>query len=175
MFEILHQHAAYLVGQRQSRMAPSLSTNVNPGVLPVEVAQSKLNDVACPKSQPREKKQDRTIAPAHRRRQITRSDEAFHIVRVQIPWEGGKTPMRQNRDCSIQADSAFAFRDQKPKKHPKSGRALLGRRPAGLLTGFQDKLSQVPRIKLLGLLSQATEQLANVDTVVVKGSLAGAS
>jgi hypothetical protein len=175
MFEIFRQRAPYLVSQRQASMTASLSMDVNPRVLPVDVAQSELNDVAGPKPKPCKKKQNRTITCADRRRQIARSDQPFHVVLAQIPWEGGQTPVRQNRDCGIQAGSAFAFRDQKPKEHPKSGRALLSRGPAALLTGFHNKLPQVPCTKLFGLLSEPTEQLANMDAVIVKRRLADAS
>jgi hypothetical protein len=78
--------------------------------------------------------------------------------------------MRQDGDGCLQSDVASAFRDQKPKEHPKSGRTFLGCRPSGGSTGLQDKVPQARRIKSFWLLSEPSEQLANVGRVIVQGT-----
>jgi hypothetical protein len=83
--------------------------------------------------------------------------------------------MRQNGDGRLQSAGASAFRDQKPKKHPKSRRAFLGRRPSGCSTRLQDELSQAARIKPFWLLSEVPEQLADVDCVIIDGAFTGAA
>jgi hypothetical protein len=107
-FQIRHQGLSHLVGQRQSRVMAAFPTDVNLGASPIDVVQAKLNDVACPEPQTCQEQQDGTIAPTDRRREIARRDEAFHLVRVQVPWESGKAPVRQDRNRRIQSRGASA-------------------------------------------------------------------
>jgi hypothetical protein len=48
--------------------------------VPVEVAQPQLHEVAGPEPQARQEQQDGPIAPADRRRRITRRDEALDVI-----------------------------------------------------------------------------------------------
>ncbi len=168
--EIRHQRLSHFIGQRQSRLTPSLPADVNPGALPVDIAQPKLHDVAGAKTQTSEQQQNRSITLANVRSEIARRDDALHIVRRQVSRERGKTPVRQDGDGPIQSAGAFTFCDQKPEEHPKSRRALLGGGPPTRTTALHDKLSQAPRIPRDWLLAKACEQLANVNPVIGQGA-----
>jgi hypothetical protein len=62
--EIRDQRPSNLLSKRQSSLTPSLSTDVKPRALPVDVASSKLHDVAGPETQAGEQQQNRSIALA---------------------------------------------------------------------------------------------------------------
>jgi hypothetical protein len=69
----------------------------------------------------------------------------------------------------------LAFDDQKSKEHANSRRTPFRRGPPAASTFFQDKLSQAPSIKPARLVSQASEQLANGDAVVIEGPITRAA
>ena len=52
IIDIPDQGLSHFASQRQPRGTTSLSTDVNPGAFPVEIAESKLHDVAGAKAQP---------------------------------------------------------------------------------------------------------------------------
>ena len=81
--------------------------------------------------------------------------------------------MRENGDGSLQTGSALAVGDQKAQKHADSRGALFRRCPSTLLTGIQDKLPQLLSIKPARIFSQALQQIAKVEAVVIKRGIAG--
>jgi hypothetical protein len=81
ILDIGHQGLSHFVRQRQTRVAASLATDVNPGAFPVKVAQPQMHDVAGPQTQPSEQQQNRPITGAALRRGIAGLDHALHIVR----------------------------------------------------------------------------------------------
>jgi hypothetical protein len=83
--------------------------------------------------------------------------------------------MGQDGDGAIQSNGAFAFGDQKPYEHSKGGRALFGCRQPARCAALHDKLSQGSRIQLVELQANVSEQLANVDRVIVDGAHARAA
>jgi len=54
---------AHLLTQRQSRVTAVLATHVNPGSLPIDVTETKMRDVAGPKTQTGEQQQNGAIPP----------------------------------------------------------------------------------------------------------------
>src|SRR5438128_1999568 len=46
---VRHNRRTDFLGQRQSRVATALTTNMNPGALPVDVTQPEMHDIARPK------------------------------------------------------------------------------------------------------------------------------
>jgi hypothetical protein len=83
--------------------------------------------------------------------------------------------MRKDGDGRLQPDGAPAFGDQEPKEHPKRSRTFLGCSPSTRSTGLQDKVPKAPGIKPVRLLSEASEQLAYVDCVIIDGAFTGAA
>jgi hypothetical protein len=83
--------------------------------------------------------------------------------------------MRENRDGPLQTGSALAVGDQKAQKHADGRGALFRRCPSGPLTGIQDKLPQVLSIKPVRIFSQALQQIAQVEVVIIERGLAGAT
>jgi hypothetical protein len=83
--------------------------------------------------------------------------------------------MRENGDGSLQTGSASAIGDQKAQKHADSRGALLRRRPSAPLTGIQDKLLQLVSIKPAWIFSQALQQIAQVEAVIIERGIAGAA
>ena len=83
--------------------------------------------------------------------------------------------MRENGDGSLQAGSALAVGDQKAQKHADGGGALLRRCPSAPSAGVQNKLSQLVSIKPAWIFSQALQQIAQVNAVVIKRGIAGAA
>ena len=61
--EVGDNRVTNLLGQRQSRVTTALTTNMNPGALPIDVTQSELNDIARPKAKAGQQQQDRPIPP----------------------------------------------------------------------------------------------------------------
>src|ERR1041385_7107887 len=60
-FQVGHDRVTDFLGQRQSRVATALTTNMNPGALPIDVTQAEVHDVACPKAKAGEQQQDRPL------------------------------------------------------------------------------------------------------------------
>jgi hypothetical protein len=83
--------------------------------------------------------------------------------------------MRENGDGSLQTGSALAIGDQKAQKHADSRGALFRRCPSAPLTGIQDKLPQLVSIKPAWIFSQALQQIAQVEAVVIERGIAGAA
>jgi hypothetical protein len=77
--------------------------------------------------------------------------------------------MSQRRDSSIQPDGALTLSDQETQEHAH-GRGAIFRcsAPPGT-TFFENKLSQATAIKTAWLISDSTEQLANVDAIGGEG------
>src|SRR6516225_3953674 len=61
--QVGHNRVTDFLGQRQSRVTTALTTNMNPGALPIDVTQSELNDIARPKAKAGQQQQDRPIPP----------------------------------------------------------------------------------------------------------------
>jgi hypothetical protein len=87
---------------------------MNPRTLPVDVVQTQLHDVASPQPEAGEQKQNGSVALAYRRGQIARANQAFHIFRWQISWQGTQAPMGKHGDGSQQSGTTAAFGDEKP-------------------------------------------------------------
>src|SRR3972149_341415 len=77
---------------------------------------------------------------------------------------GSHDPSRRSTSC-----------DQDPQDHPKRGGARLGPGPPAPATGLQDEVSQAPRLKLVRLLAEASEQRANGARVVGERAFRGAA
>ena len=82
--------------------------------------------------------------------------------------------MRENRDGGIQTGGALAGCDQKAKEHADGRGALFRRSPSAPLTGIQDKPPQVVSVKLVRILSEALQQIAQVEAVIIGRGIAGA-
>jgi hypothetical protein len=175
MLKILQQRTAHLLSERQLRMAPSFAAEMNVRLSPVYVGQLELNDVPCPESEAREKKQNCSVTPTGGWFRIAWGNESFYFIFGQIAWKRVKAPVCQNRDRGIQADTAFAFRDQKPKEHTQSRRAGFGCGPTVLSVGLHSKVAQIGRVKLPRLCSEAVKQPADMDAISAESTLAGAS
>ena len=80
--------------------------------------------------------------------------------------------MRENGDGSLQTGGTLAVGDQKAQKHADSRGALLRRCPSATLTGIQDKLPQVLRIKRARIVSQFLQQITDGDAVAGKSGIA---
>jgi hypothetical protein len=61
--QIGHNRRTDFLGQRQSRVATALTTNMNPGTLPIDVTQAEVHDIARPKAKTGQQQQDRPIPP----------------------------------------------------------------------------------------------------------------
>jgi hypothetical protein len=83
--------------------------------------------------------------------------------------------MRENRDGGIQTGGALAGCDQKAKEHADGRGALFRRSPSAPLTGIQDKPPQVVSVKLVRILSEALQQIAQVEAVIIERGIAGAT
>jgi hypothetical protein len=125
----------------------SFSRYVKPGSLPINIAQTKCDDISRPQSQARKQKQDRSIPPTHRRVQIAAIYYKFHLLGLHIPRQVGKTPMSQHGNGRIQTSGTLAFGDEKAQKHAERRRTLFGCRPPTRLAFFQNKLSQASSVK----------------------------
>jgi len=80
--------------------------------------------------------------------------------------------MCENQDGSLQTGGALAVGDQKAQKHADGRGALLRRSPSAMLTGIEDKLPPVLRIKRAGIFSQLLQQITNGDAVAVESGIA---
>jgi hypothetical protein len=65
VLQVAHYRMANLLGQRQPSLATSFSRYLNMGFFPIDITQTKLNDISGPKSQAGQEKENRTIPPAH--------------------------------------------------------------------------------------------------------------
>src|SRR5215472_17006082 len=129
-FEVGHNRVTNLLGQRQSGMTAALTTNMNPGALPVDVTQPEMHDIPRPKAQTGQQEQDGPMPQSYGRSLIAGSNQAFHLFRLKIAWQRGQAPMSCGGDGGIQPHDAFTFGDQKTQEHAKRRGALLGyRRP----------------------------------------------
>src|SRR6266516_3559168 len=147
----------------------ALPTHVDPGLLPVNVTQPEMGDVARAKAQTGEQQQNGTIPPTHRGRRIARRNHAFHIIGRKRSWEYGQPPVRHARNGGVQSDSAVALRYQKPHEHPNRRCTGLDGRRATTTTLARDKGPQAVRIPLAWHVSKLCQQLANVTAVARQG------
>jgi hypothetical protein len=85
VLQVFYYRISDLLGQRKSSLTTPFPRYVNPGAFPIDIAQTKLEDISCPQSQTREEKQNRSIPPADGRVQITGSYDTFHFLRLHIP------------------------------------------------------------------------------------------
>lgn len=83
--------------------------------------------------------------------------------------------MRESGDGCLQTGSAFAVGDQKAQKHAYGRGTLFRGSPSVPLTGLQDKLPQVLSIKPVRIFSQALQQIAQVEVVILERGPAGAT
>jgi hypothetical protein len=66
MLQVVNDCIADFLSQWQARLTLSLSRDLNPSVLPIDVTEAQLDDIAGSKSQPSQQEQDRTIPLPYR-------------------------------------------------------------------------------------------------------------
>ena len=71
VFDVAGDRVTNLLSQRKQRLTPPLPGDANPGLLPVEIAQTKLNDISRPKPQACKQEQNRAISPSNLGSRIT--------------------------------------------------------------------------------------------------------
>jgi hypothetical protein len=152
-------------------MATALTANLNRRVVPVDITQAEMYDVARPKTQTGQQQQDRPIPPADSGGSIAGSDQALHIFWWKVAWQRSQTPMSHNGDGSIQPDSASALGDQKTQEHAKCVGTILSRPPPARTTFRENKCSQSAGIKAAWILSKLLEQLPNVNAISTEGHI----
>ena len=64
-FQVGHNRLTHFLGQRQSRVTTALTANLNRCILPVDITQAEMHDIARPKTQTGQQQQDRPIPPAN--------------------------------------------------------------------------------------------------------------
>src|SRR5439155_18659355 len=102
-----------------------------------------------------------------------RCDEPFDIFRLKISWQSGQTPMSHSGNGPFQLDGALAFGDHEPHKHAKHRCARFCCCPASGATFLQNERPQPACVKPAGLLSEPSEQVANMNAVVVERRITG--
>src|SRR5437867_855479 len=145
---------------------------MDPGLVPVNITQPQMGDVARAKAQTGEQQQNGTIPPTHGRRPVARRNHTFYIIGLKRSREDRQPPVRHAWNGGVQSDSAVALRDQKPNEHPNSRCTGLDGRRATATTLVQDKGPQAVRIPMARLVSKLCDQPANVTAVARQGGLA---
>src|SRR5260370_40593167 len=64
--QVGYDRLTHFLGQWQSRVAAALTANLYRCILPVDVTQSEMHDVACAKTQTGQQQQNRPVAPIDR-------------------------------------------------------------------------------------------------------------
>src|SRR6266851_5550386 len=64
--QVGYDRLTHFLGQWQSRVAAALTANLYRCILPVDVTQSEMHDVACAKTQTGQQQQNRPVAPVDR-------------------------------------------------------------------------------------------------------------
>jgi hypothetical protein len=83
--------------------------------------------------------------------------------------------MCENWDGSLQGGSTLAVGDQKTQEHADCRGTCFRCCPSAPLTSIQDKLPQLVSIKPAWIFSQALQQIAQVEAVVIERGIAGAA
>jgi hypothetical protein len=119
-----------------------------PRLLPVNITQSEMGDVASSEAQPGQQQQNGTVPPTYGGCCVARHNYTLNIIGWKISWEHGQPPVRHARNGGVQTHGAVALRDQKPQEHPNRRCTGLDRRRAVATIVVQQKGTQSVRIPL---------------------------
>lgn len=84
LLKVSSDRIAHFLRQRQSRLTPPLPGNVNPGLLPIDIAQLKVLDISGAESHSCKQKKDRAIPSSHRCSLVAGLDDAFDFFLLQV-------------------------------------------------------------------------------------------
>ena len=169
--QVIHYRVTDLLGQRQTGLKASLSTYPDRGFFPIDIVETKLDDISRPKPHTGQEEEYRAISFANRGAGITGGDDPLHVPRQEVARKRGKTPVRHHGNGSFKRIRACAFGDEKTKKHAKGRCVSLCCCPSGSATRLQHELSQTLCIEAAGIVSQTREQCPDRQTVIGKGRI----
>ena len=96
MEDVILDRGADILRQRQDRGASRFAADPNDRIVPVDIVQPKIGDIAGAQGEPGEEQHDGAIPQSHGRRQVARCDDVFDIVARQMTGQC-REPLLGNR------------------------------------------------------------------------------
>ena len=119
MEDVILDRDTDILRQRQDRGAARLAADPNERVVPVDIVQPKIGDIAGTQGEPGEEQHDGAVAQSHGRRSVARCDDAFDIVARQMTGQCREPVSRNRRHRTDKPRPAKAVQHEEAQIQPK--------------------------------------------------------
>ena len=119
MEDVILDRGADILWQRQDRGASRFAADPNDRIIPVDIVQPKIGDIAGTQGEPVEEQQDDAIPRSHGRRPVARCDDVFDIVARQMTGQCREPLQGNRRNRTDKPGPAKAVQHEEAQIQPK--------------------------------------------------------